>query len=76
MNCNACFEKGVSVVMMNNHDNLVCPRCFASEKKENIKTAQFGGTTGGQPNSWAPGASPFASGAGSAKNREIGRAHV
>ena len=71
MNCNACLDKGVSVVMMNNRDKLVCPRCFASEKKENIKTAQFGGTTGGQPSSWAPGASPFASGAGSAKNRGI-----
>jgi len=68
MKCTACEKRGTNVVMLFNEqrDANVCPRCFAAIKPdENVKTAQFGGTTGGRPNAYAPGSSPFSAGSGS-----------
>lgn len=42
----------------------VCPRCFQDDSEANVRTAQFGGATGGKPGSFAPGGSPFGKGSG------------
>lgn len=72
MNCLSCKQNGVSVVMLFNdkHQADVCPRCFASDKP-NVRTAQFGGATGGQPNPYAPGTSPAGVGSTGSKNYGI-----
>lgn len=50
----------------------VCPRCFSLvSEQDNIRTAQFGGATGGQPNSFSPGTSPMGQGSSGSKNYGI-----
>jgi len=50
----------------------VCPRCFsAANEDENVRTAQFGGATGGRPNSFSPGTSPMGQGSPGSKNYGI-----
>lgn len=63
----------MAVVMLFNdkHQSDVCPRCFACDVKTNVRTAQFGGATGGQPNPYAPGTSPAGGGSKGSKNYGI-----
>lgn len=65
MICQKCEQKGVRVSMVINakDETQTCPRCYTKHgSEENLRTAQFGGTTGGQPNPYAPGTSPFGRG--------------
>jgi hypothetical protein len=55
----------------NNQQAYICPRCFNADTEENVRTAQFGGATGGQPNPFSPGSKPPGAGGTGSKNYGI-----